>query len=45
MKKKLVSVLLSVAMVATLLMGCGKEEVETPVAEEVVEEVAEEVVE
>lgn len=46
MKKKLVSVLLSVALVATLMIGCGKEEVaEAPVEEvttEAVEEVAEE---
>lgn len=48
MKKKLLSALLSAAMVASLLIGCGAKEAEAPaaeapVAEEAVEEEAEEV--
>lgn len=45
MKKKLLSVLLSVAMVATLMVGCGTKEeatTETPVTEEAAEETKEE---
>ena len=41
MKKKLLSVLLSVAMVATMLAGCGaKEEAAAPAEEAAVEEAA-----
>lgn len=49
MKKKLLSVILAVSMIATLMMGCGDTKEETTstgeVAEEVTEEVAEEVTE
>ncbi len=49
MKKKLLSVILAVSMIATLMMGCGDTTEETTstgeVAEEVTEEVAEEVTE
>lgn len=49
MKKKLLSVILAVSMIATLMMGCGDTSEETTstgeVAEEVTEEVAEEVTE
>lgn len=42
MKKRMLSVLLSAAMVATVLAGCGSSTAETTETEEVAEEVAEE---